>query len=94
MSSYYQKQEKIDVLILCGRQNIAFGWGLCTPKNKRNYMAVFYHMSKHDEILQSHLNYPVTNSRIKYTSPDIQNDITGINGEMLPEKIVRELHND
>jgi len=52
-------------------------------------MAIFCHVSKHDEILQSHLYNPVTNSRIKYTSPDIQNDIIGIRGKMLPAKIVR-----
>ena len=52
-------------------------------------MAVVCHVSKHDEMLQSYLNNPVTNSRIKYTSPDIQNDIMGIYGEMLPEIIVR-----
>jgi len=54
-------------------------------------MGIFCHVSKHDEILQSHLYNPVTNSRIKYTSPDIQNDIIGISGEMLPEKICKRV---
>jgi histidinol phosphatase-like enzyme len=44
---------------------------------------------KHDEILQSHLDYSVPNSRIKYISPDIQKDIIGISGEMVRETIGR-----
>jgi len=47
------------------------------------------HVSKHDEILQSHLDNPVSISRIKYTSLDIQNNIIEIGGEIVGEKSVR-----
>jgi hypothetical protein len=56
-------------------------------------MAIFHHVSKHDKILESHLDNPVPNSRIKYTSPDMQNEIIGISGDMIREKIVTACNN-
>jgi hypothetical protein len=44
-------------------------------------------VSKHDKILESHLDNPVPNSRIKYTSPDMQNEIIGISGDMNAKKL-------
>jgi hypothetical protein len=61
---YCQKQEIIDVLIICVRQNIVIG-------GKSNFMAILGHVFKHDEILQSRLDNPIPNSRIKYISSDI-----------------------
>ncbi len=83
-------KEIIEVLILCGRQSIAIG-GI--PKTKiipwQFYVIHFVYpkYSKHDEILQSHLDTPLPNSRIKYISPDIQNKIIEINSEMVREKL-------
>jgi hypothetical protein len=48
-------------------------------------MAILRHVSKHDEILQSHLYNTEPNSRIKYTSPVIK--IIKI-GEMVGELIM------
>ena len=73
-------------MILCVRQNIAIGGH---TDSKSNFLAILRHVFKHDEILQSHLDYSVPNSRIKYISPDIQKDIIGISGEMVRETIGR-----
>ena len=83
-------KEIIEVLILCGRQSIAIG-GI--PKSQivpwQFYVIHFVYpkYSKHEEILQSHLDTPLPNSRIKYTSPYIQNKIIEINSEMVREKL-------
>lgn len=47
---YYQKQEIIDVLILCGRHNIAI-WSGGHAEDKCNFMAIARHVSKYVEIL-------------------------------------------
>ena len=49
-------------------------------------MAILRHVSKHDEIIQSHLYNTEPNSRIKYTSPDIK--IIKISGEMVGERVM------
>ena len=46
-------KEIIEVLILYGRQNIAI---LEHNKDKSNAMAILRHVSKHDKILQYHLD--------------------------------------
>ncbi|CAC5412467.1 unnamed protein product [Mytilus coruscus] len=73
----------IDVLILCGRQNIAIRGH--TPE-KSNFMAILRHTAKQDEILKSHLDNQFAN--VKYTSPDIQNEILKICGEIVRNRIV------
>jgi hypothetical protein len=60
----YIVKETIDVLIPYGRQNIAIGGH---TEDKSNYMAILRHVSKHDEILQSHLDNPVPNTKMIYT---------------------------
>ena len=49
-------------------------------------MAILHHVSKHDEIVQSHLYNTELNSRIKYTYPDIK--IIKISGEMVGERVM------
>jgi hypothetical protein len=85
---YYQKQEIIDVLILCVRQNIAIGEH---TDSKNNFMAILRHVFKHDEILLSRLDNPVPNSRIKYISPDIQKDIIGISAKWYVKKLLERV---
>ena len=65
---------------------LQLGEGGWHTEDKSNSMAILRHVSKHDEILQYHLDNPVPNSRIKYTSPDIQKKIIEISGEMVGEK--------
>ena len=49
-------------------------------------MAILHYVSKHDEIVQSHLYNTEPNSRIKYTYPDIK--IIKISGEMVGERVM------
>jgi hypothetical protein len=59
-------KEIIDVLILCGCQNIAIrGEGEGHNEYKSNYMAILRHVSKYNEILQYHLNNTVPNYLIR-----------------------------
>ena len=63
----YIVKEIIEVLILCGRQSIAIG-GI--PKTKIipwRFCVIYPNYSKHDEILQSHLDNPVPNTKMIYT---------------------------
>jgi hypothetical protein len=55
-------------------------------------MAILRHVSKHDEILQSHLYNTEPNSRIKYTSPDIK--IIKISGEIVGELVMTKIFTD
>jgi hypothetical protein len=71
-------------LIICGHQNIVIRRR--HTEDKSYSMAILRHVSKHDEIVQSHLYNTEPNSRIKYTSPDIK--IIKISGEMVGERIM------
>jgi hypothetical protein len=79
-------REIIDLLIICGHQNIVIRRG--HTEDKSYSMAILRHVFKHDEILQSHLYNTEPNSRIKYTSPDIK--IIKISGEMVDELVMTE----
>jgi hypothetical protein len=79
-------REIIDLLIICGHQNIVIRRG--HTEDKSYSMAILRHVSKYDEILQSHLYNTEPNSRIKYTSPDIK--IIKISGEMVGELVMTE----
>jgi hypothetical protein len=85
VSNRYIVKEKIEVLIPCGRRRIAIGGH---TEDKNNSMAILRHISK---LLKTRRNTSLTwippNSRIKYISPDIQNKIIEINGEMVREKL-------
>ena len=56
-----------------------------TPDNS-SFMAILQHTANRDEILKHHLNNPLT--KVKYTSPDIQNEIINICRDMERTKIV------
>jgi len=81
--------EIIDVLILCGFQYIAI-WGVY-QRQKWFYDNFASCVQIRWSTIQYHLDNPVPKSRIKYTSPDIQNKIPviEISDEMVGEKIVR-----
>ena len=57
-------------------------------EDKRNCMATLRHVSKHVNILQSHPNNPVPNSKMKYIYPDTQKNMGGISCEIVREKIL------
>jgi hypothetical protein len=71
-------------LIICGHQNIIIRSG--HTEDKSYSMAILRHVSKQDEILQSHPYNTEPNSRIQYTSPDIK--IIKISSEMVGERVM------
>ena len=71
-------------MIICCHHNIVIRRG--HTEDKSYSMAILRHVSKHDDILQSHPYNTEPNSRIKYTSPDIK--IIKISGEMVGERIM------
>ena len=77
-------KEIIDVLILCGHQNIAIREGEGGSYRRRKKFYVNF-----ASCVQARRNTAVPNSMIKYTSLDIQNKIIEIIGEMVGDKIVR-----
>ena len=76
----------IEVLILCGRQNISIRGH--TP-DRSNFMAILRHTAKQDEILKFHLENTLTKLKVKYTSPDTQNEIINTCGEFVRKRIVQ-----
>jgi hypothetical protein len=76
----------IEVLILCGRQNISIRGH--TP-DRSNFMAILRHTAKQDEILKFHLENTLTKLKFKYTSPDIQSEIINICCEIVRKRIVQ-----
>lgn len=72
----------IEVLLLCGRQNIAIRGH---TEQTSNFTAILTMLSKEDIILNDHLENP--NVQFKYTSPDIQNELLNICAEQIVTKI-------
>jgi ATP sulfurylase len=52
-------------------------------------MAILRHTAKQDEILKFHLENTLTKLKVKYTSPDTQNEIINICGEFVRKRIVQ-----
>ncbi|CAG2214457.1 unnamed protein product [Mytilus edulis] len=73
----------MESLLLCGKQNIAIRGH--TPE-RSNFMAILNSKAQGDPILTEHLANG--NSRAKYTSPDIQNEIINIIGNQIRTDIV------
>jgi hypothetical protein len=73
----------METLLLCGKQNIAIRGH--TPE-RNNFMAILNSKAQGDPILTEYL--PNVNSRAKYTSPEIQNEIINIIGNQIRTAIV------
>ncbi|KAJ8300399.1 hypothetical protein KUTeg_021918 [Tegillarca granosa] len=67
----------IEVLLLCGRQNIPIRGHL---PERSNFVEILNFKASDDDILTEHLN---SSKREKYTSPDIQNEIINIMGDQI-----------
>ncbi|XP_060063626.1 zinc finger MYM-type protein 1-like [Ylistrum balloti] len=63
----------IEVLLLCGRQNIAIRGH---TEEKSNFWAILNVLCADDLVVQDHISNP--NAQLKYTSPDIQNELIEI----------------
>ncbi|KAJ8314827.1 LOW QUALITY PROTEIN: hypothetical protein KUTeg_006977 [Tegillarca granosa] len=72
----------IEVLLLCGRQNIPIRGHL---PERSNFVEILNFKASDDDILTEHLN---SSKREKYTSPDIQNEIINIMGDQIRQTIV------
>ena len=81
-------KEIIRVLILCGRQQIAIRGH---TEERSNFMAILRALAEHHEILREHLQNPL--ATVKYTSPNIQNQILIICGDIVRNKIAKACNN-
>ncbi|XP_069103864.1 zinc finger MYM-type protein 1-like [Argopecten irradians] len=73
----------IDVIVMCGRQNIPLRGHV---EDKSNLMSILHMFAKDDPILADHL----ANAKIKYTSPDIQNEIIEICGKQIEDSLLQK----
>ncbi|XP_060574771.1 zinc finger MYM-type protein 1-like [Ruditapes philippinarum] len=73
----------VDSLILCGRQNIAIRRH---QDDRSNFAAIHQLQAKDNTVLRDHLEHD--NPRTKYTSPEIQNELISICGEIISKTIV------
>lgn len=73
----------MDTIIRCGRQNIALRGH---DEDRSNFVALQDLQAKHNAVLRDHLSNG--DPRTKYTSPDIQNELIEICGELIRKYIV------
>ena len=81
-------------ILLCGRQGLALRGhrddGTADPfTNRGNFLAILNHTAKHDQILRAHLQNGKRNQQ--YTSKTLQNEVIGVTGNCLREKLVHSL---
>lgn len=74
----------IEVILLCGRQNIPLHGH---DEERSNFIAILHEKAKTDNILADHLAFSA-NSRAKYTSPDIQNELIELCGKEILQQII------
>lgn len=75
----------VDTIIVCGQQNVAIRGH---TEIHSNFKAFLHLQAKHNPVLAEHLEN--ANPTTKYTSPDIQNELISICGDMIRERIVSE----
>ncbi|XP_062594196.1 zinc finger MYM-type protein 1-like [Saccostrea cucullata] len=71
----------IEVIILCGRQNIPLRGH---TEDRSNFIAILENLAKNDPILSDHLAF---STGVKYTSPDVQNEIIKICADQILKKL-------
>lgn len=89
----------IETIILCGRQNIALRGNIdsgkiydeCIETNDGNFRSLLRFKSLTDSILDKHLKN--TTSFASYTSPNVQNEIITICGNLIQENILKKIRN-
>ena len=75
----------VEAIIFCGKQNIAIRGH---EAEKGNFRALLNFQAKHDPVLKEHLEKG--DARSMYLSPDIQNELISICGNLITERIVLE----
>lgn len=76
-------QSIIEVIILCGKQNIALRGH---EEKDSNFVALLHDKAKSNELLADHLAY--CDPRAKYTSPEIQNELIQLCADQIQNDIV------
>ena len=64
-------QKIIEVILSCGRQSIPLRGHV---EERSNFFAMLHEIAKTNQVLSDHLEFSA-NTRVKYTSPDIQNEL-------------------
>jgi len=82
----YGLQKIIEVILLCGRQNIPLRGHV---EERSNFLAILHELAREDSKLANWLAFR-TGSRRTYLSPDIQNEIINIMGQKLQNKIIND----
>ena len=77
-------QKIIEVILSCGRQNIPLRGHI---EERSNFFAILHEIAKTDQVLSDHLEFSA-NTRVKYTSPDIQNELIELCGAEILNQLV------
>lgn len=78
----------IETIVLCGNQNMALRG---SEDDRSNFIAILKYRSKDNEILREHLEFASKTKEVNkttYLSPDIQNEIIDICGNMISDDII------
>ena len=80
-----------EIILLCARQDIALRGHDETEEslNPGNFRSLLTFISNHDQIVRKRIKEGPQNS--KYTSPEIQNELLGVMGDMVLQTISNEV---
>ena len=73
----------VEIIVLCGKQNIALRRH---EEENSHLIAILHDKAQHYEVLKTHLEKG--DPKTKYTSPQIQNEITDVCGDMIKKSII------
>ena len=73
----------VETIVLCGTQNIALRGH---EEENSNFTAILHDKAQHNEVLKTHLEKG--DPKTKYTSPQIQNEIIDVCGDMIKKSII------
>ena len=77
-------QKIIEVILLYGRQNIPLRGHV---DERSNFFAILHEIAKTNRVLSGHIEFSA-NTRVKYTSPDIQNELIELCGAEILNQLV------
>ena len=82
------------VLLLCGRQCIALRGSVekitDVSHNPGNFLAILKFVAEHDPLVKQHILHP-QGKNSQYLSPQIQNELIGVIGDNIRDKILAEV---
>ncbi len=82
-----------EVLLLCARQDIGLRGHRESVEslNRGNFIEILMLVAKHNDLVEHHINNNPRNAM--YTSPDIQNDLLNVMGNIVRKKIASAVQN-